>query len=568
MTSAVRSRRISVSASIVLFGLVTAFGLAAILSVSEYGNKQVRVGGPLYSQIKLGTDLIADVLPPPEYVIEAFLEATLALHNPSNLPAHRQRLAKLHNEYSERHAFWVRSDLTPVLKTQLTQTSDAEVQRFWTALEAGLIPALANNDRAAADKAYAALAAAYTAHRAIVDDIVETTKKSNAKLEAEAADQVGTILAMVWGVSGIVVAIIALGLIAIALGVIRPVVRMTAAMERIADGAHDVTVPGITRGDEIGSMANAIGKIRDNADRKAREEAEARAQRDQAAATQRKQDLDKLANQFEGAVGNIIETVSAASTQLEAEAKRLTQTTASTQQLSVAVASASNEASTNVQLVASATNQMASSVTEISREVHESARIAHSAVDQARKTNDRVGELAKAATRIGDVVDLINTIAGQTNLLALNATIEAARAGEAGRGFAVVASEVKALAEQTAKATGEISQQITGIQAATQDSVGAITEISDTIGRMSEISSLIAAAVEQQGAATQEISRNVEHAAHGTSRVSANISDMQRGAAETGSVSSQVLQAAQSLSRDSGQLKIEVSKFLDTVRAA
>ena len=341
MTSSVRSRRISVSASIVLFGLVTAFGLAAISPYSEYGNKQVRVGGPLYSQIKLGTDLIADVLPPPEYVIEAFLEATLALRDPPNLPAHRQRLAKLHHEYSERHAFWIRSDLTPALKTQLTQTSDAEVQRFWTALEAGLIPALANNDRAAADKAYAALAAAYTAHRAIVDDIVETTKKSNATLEATAADQVGTMLAMVWGVSGVVVAIIALGLIAIALGVIRPVVRMTAAMERIADGAHDVAVPGITRGDEIGSMANAIGKIRDNADRKAREEAEARAERDQAAAAQRKQDLDKLADQFEGAVGNIIETVSAASTQLEAEAKRLTQTTASTQQLSVAVASAS-----------------------------------------------------------------------------------------------------------------------------------------------------------------------------------------------------------------------------------
>jgi methyl-accepting chemotaxis protein len=197
-----------------------------------------------------------------------------------------------------------------------------------------------------------------------------------------------------------------------------------------------------------------------------------------------------------------------------------------------------------VQSVASATEQLSSSVNEISRQVQASARMAGEAVDQARKTNDRVGELSKAAGRIGDVVELINNIAGQTNLLALNATIEAARAGEAGRGFAVVASEVKALAEQTAKATGEIGQQIDGIQAATQESVVAIQEISGTIERLSEISSTIAAAVEQQGAATEEISRNVQQAALGTQQVSVNIVDVQHSAGETGSTSSEVFTAA------------------------
>ena len=194
--------------------------------------------------------------------------------------------------------------------------------------------------------------------------------------------------------------------------------------------------------------------------------------------------------------------------------------------------------------------------------------MASNAVGQARGTTERVSELSKAASRIGDVVELINTIAGQTNLLALNATIEAARAGEAGRGFAVVASEVKALAEQTAKATGEIGQQITGIQAATQDSVGAIKEISGTIEKLSQISSTIATAVEQQGAVTQEISRKLHETSHGTRQVSANITDVQRGASETGSASSQVLSAAQTLSTDSSRLKQEVSKFLASVRAA
>jgi methyl-accepting chemotaxis protein len=348
----------------------------------------------------------------------------------------------------------------------------------------------------------------------------------------------------------------------------KPLSGLTSGMQELAEGNFGVVLPGLGRKDEVGDMAQAVETFKVKAEQKAREEAEAKMQQDQAAAAQRKRDMIKLADDFEGAVGEIIETVSSASTELEASAGTLTATAERAQEVTTMVAAASEEASTNVQSVASATEEMASSVNEISRQVQTSSNIASEAVNQARKTNDRVGELAQAASRIGDVVELINTIAGQTNLLALNATIEAARAGEAGRGFAVVASEVKALAEQTAKATGEISQQITGIQAATQDSVAAIKEIGDTIGRMSEIASTIAAAVEEQGAATQEISRNVQQAAQGTQQVSSNITDVQRGATETGSASSQVLSAAQSLSRDSNRLRTEVGKFLDTVRAA
>ena len=348
----------------------------------------------------------------------------------------------------------------------------------------------------------------------------------------------------------------------------KPLSAMTAAMMELAKGNFAIVLPGLGRADEIGEIAQAVETFKVNAEQKAQDEIEAKVRQDQILAQQRKADMIRMADGFESAVGEIVETVSSASTELEASADSLTTTAMRSQELATMVASASEEASTNVQSVASATEELSSSVNEISRQVQESSRIAAEAVDQAHQTNDRVGELSKAAARIGDVVELINTIAGQTNLLALNATIEAARAGEAGRGFAVVASEVKALAEQTAKATGDIGRQIADIQAATGYSVTAIRDISGTIGRLSEISSTIAAAVEEQGAATQDISRNVQQAALGTSQVSAHIADVRQGASETGSASAQVLSAAQSLSGDSNRLKLEVGKFLDSVRAA
>ena len=465
----------------------------------------------------------------------------------------------------------------------------ADLKLVWTSLERTIVSAEDRRQfdqvRANSDKYHEALLKALhdskevdallngemrTKARAIAAD-AEAIKLSLIEDQKQTEREVSALID--W--SNVLILTLSLGGIAIGIGfawligraISKPVVGLSTGMRELAGGNTAVMITGVGRKDEIGEMASAVQVFKDNMIEADRLRGEA-TENERRSVEQRKADMHKLADQFESAVGEIIETVSSASTELEASAGTLTSTAARAQELTTAVAAASEEASTNVQSVASATEEMASSVNEISRQVQDSARIAGEAVEQAHKTNERVGELSKAASRIGDVVELINTIAGQTNLLALNATIEAARAGEAGRGFAVVASEVKALAEQTAKATGEISQQIKGIQDATDESVVAIKEIGSTIGRMSEIASTIASAVEEQGAATQEIARNVQQAAQGTQEVSSNITDVQRGASETGSASSQVLSAAQSLSSESNRLKLEVGKFLNTVRVA
>jgi len=559
--------RLTISRAILIFGLVTALGLGTVIATSVYGLSQLKVGGPLYNQIKLGNDLIADILPPPEYVIEAYLEATLVLHDPAKLAAHRDRLAQLKKEYDERWDFWVKSDLDPVLKTKLVEKSDSEVRRFWTAIQDGLLPALAKGDSAAAAKSYAEITTRYTAHRAIIDDIVKQTNDQNAATEVAATGRVSTFTLVLWGVSAAVFLVIGAGIFGVAFGVIRPIAEMTAVMKGLAGGDLNVSVPALSRGDEVGAMARAVQVFKDNAMRVQSMEQE-QASLKLKAEGDRKAAMQQMADGFDSAIGKIIQTVSTASSELESSAGQLTKTAEVTQVLSATVASASEQSSANAQSAAAAAEEMASSVSEISRQVQDSHKISCEAVSQVEQTNARIADLAQSASRIGEVVKMISAVAEQTNLLALNATIEAARAGEAGRGFAVVASEVKALAAQTAKATEEISEQIGQMQSATNQSVSAIQEIGGTIGRIAEISQAIAAAVEEQGATTQEISRNVQQAAQGATQVAGSITDVNRGATDTGAASTHVHGLARSLLGQSNHLKGEVEKFLSTVRAA
>jgi len=348
----------------------------------------------------------------------------------------------------------------------------------------------------------------------------------------------------------------------------RPVIEMSKAMHELAGGNFDVQLPGLDRGDEVGQMARAVDEFKVQAVAKAEREAAEREQKNRELATRQQDELQKLADKFETAVGEIVEMVSRASNELEGSAGLLSKSTEMTRELSAKVTAVSSETSANVQSVASGTEEMASSVSEIGRQVQESSRIAADAVAQAQKTDARIMALSQAADRIGDVTKLITTIAEQTNLLALNATIEAARAGEAGRGFAVVASEVKSLAGQTAKATTEISEQIAAIQATSDETVAAIRNVVDVITEIDQIGTAIAAAIEEQGSATKEISRSIQEAARGTQEVNSNISGVQRAADDTGAASSRVLGAAEQLSSQSRDLADQVNRFLSEVRAA
>jgi methyl-accepting chemotaxis protein len=444
----------------------------------------------------------------------------------------------------------------------------ARLPELRQAIDQATSAALVNRDAEALELMKRKLAPKFQAMVKDGDALRENLEKSIAAGSAELSRETEATIRYTALVAGAgLLAGLGIAIAVVVTGVTRPVHRLVASIEVLARGRYDVAVPGLERRDEVGTIAKAIEVFRQNGLEVESMRAE-QASLEQRRTEERKALMGQLADDFQTAIGTVVDTVSSASTELEAAAATLTQTAEHTQNLSGAGAQSSGEASENVQSVARATEEMAASVGEIGQQVQESSRIAAEAVAQAQTTDRRIGELADAARRIGDVVKLITAIAEQTNLLALNATIEAARAGDAGKGFAVVAQEVKALAAQTAKATDDIGGQIASMQAATQESVAAIKGIGAIIDRISQISSAVAAAVEEQTASTAEISRNVEQAARATAEVATTMGDVSRGADATGSASQQVLGSARALAQESHHLKDEVERFLAKVRAA
>jgi methyl-accepting chemotaxis protein len=347
----------------------------------------------------------------------------------------------------------------------------------------------------------------------------------------------------------------------------RPLDQLGARMRALADGSLENDIPGIGRGDEVGAMAATVQIFKDNALRiRGLEQVEAQTQ--ERAASDRRASMESIASDFERSVNGIVRSVSSAAAGMQATAQSMTATASDASARAATVGAASESASNNVGTVAAAAEELSSSVSEISRQVTRSSEIANKAVKDAERTNATVGALSTGAEKIGEVVKLIHSIAAQTNLLALNATIEAARAGESGRGFAVVASEVKALANQTAKATEEISAQVAAMQASTSDAVLSIGGITETIAQMSEITVSISTAVEQQGDATREIARNIQSVATGSSEVSAHIGGVTTAAAATGMAATDVLQNARELDNQSGMLRTAVDEFMTKLRAA
>jgi len=565
--------------------LAPALGLAALLGIAGYGSHV------LYGEQRVLDALVADVFEDARAVSE-FQGRLSGLHadlyrvlgvaaNYSDLSALKKdadtasaRLNELEAAIGQIRAVAHNPDVAGVFGLPArTQAGDAQkeleaVQAELAAYKAGVIQV---TDILTADAGVAMIlmSSAEDAYAVLLKRLVELERRTqDLSREASSAAQKG--------LSGATVTFFALAFLGViftsaltlfaARAISRPVVRLTGAMQELAGGTIDIAVPFAERADEIGAMARALAVFRDGATERQRLEAAQAEER--RAKEERARAIDGLLRAFDGKVSDALAEVTAAGEQMRQAAERMAQVALVTDEQSRAAAAASEATSGNVQTVAAATEELSSSIQEIGQRVTHSTQIAQRAVGEAEGAEGTVRSLAHSANRIGEVVDLIQSIAGQTNLLALNATIEAARAGEAGKGFAVVASEVKSLANQTAKATEEISAQIAGIQSASKATTTAIAGIVSTIREISQIATTIAAAVEEQSAATHEISRSVQQAATGTQDVAGNIAQVSAAADETGRTASDVLSATDRLAGQSAVLRDEVQTFLSAIKAA
>jgi len=543
---------------------VMLLGCSANAIASFYSLNQLKVGGPLYERVVQGKDLVADILPPPEYLIEAFLEANLARDDAAGLDGHEQRLKQLRKDYDERHDFWVGQDLDPKVRDMLLRESDTPARRFWSVVFDAYVPALRRGGATEAAEAFRQLKTAYGEHRAAIDRLVAETNRLTAETEAQAARSDRWFTGLMAFFS-----LLTLGVtLAAGLGVIRRIVRpieaITSAMTRMAKGDLIDRAPFQERGDEIGDMGRSVEVfLRNEHDRRRLAQSE-RLTRERE--IQRQEALQAKVQEFSSAIGASVAELGAQTTAMRNASATLNAGAASVRGDASAAAEASAGAASNSQAVAAATVELGDSIREISSQAERARIVVESAATAAEGATGHMDGLTESSRQIDAILELIRTISARTNLLALNATIESARAGEAGRGFAVVANEVKGLSEQTGRAVDDIVAQIGQMHHVTDAAVQAIQDINGKVADIREMTLVIAGSVSQQDEAAREIAQNVTLAAERSEKAAQNVHAVTVTAEKTDAEASQLARVAENLTGAAARITQAMDSFVAMVK--